>query len=106
MRELPVTTADGTTLYVEEHGDPQAPVTVVLAHGWVLDRRTWRGQTARLPRVAGVPVRILVYDHRGHGRSDPAAPPPSANSVTTWPRSCPPGYRWGRWCWPDTRWAA
>ena len=74
MRELPVTTADGTTLYVEEHGDPEAPVTVVLAHGWVLDRRTWRGQVARLPRVTGVPVRILVYDHRGHGRSDPAAP--------------------------------
>lgn len=72
MRELPVVVGDGTTLYVEEHGDPAASVTVVLAHGWVLDRRSWRRQIADLPAVAGVPVRILAYDHRGHGRSDPA----------------------------------
>ncbi|HEX5494432.1 MAG TPA: alpha/beta fold hydrolase [Mycobacteriales bacterium] len=74
MRELPVVAGDGTTLYLEEHGDPDAPVTVVLTHGWALDRRTWRAQIAGLLRAAGRPVRILAYDHRGHGRSDPAPP--------------------------------
>ena len=35
---------DGTPLHLEEHGDPDAPVTVVFVHGWTLDSRTWRHQ--------------------------------------------------------------
>lgn len=74
MRQIPVVVQDGTGLYVEERGEPEAPVTIVLAHGWSLDRRSWARQAADLPAAAGVPVRVLCYDHRGHGRSDPARP--------------------------------
>lgn len=69
-----VVTRDGTALHVEERGEPDAPVTLVLMHGWVLDRRTWGRQLADLPGAIGQPVRILAHDHRGHGGSDPAAP--------------------------------
>lgn len=62
---------DGTELHVEEYGDVEAPVTVVLTHGYTLDRRSWRRQLSDLPAALGSPVRILAYDHRGHGRSDP-----------------------------------
>jgi pimeloyl-ACP methyl ester carboxylesterase len=33
--------ADGTPLHVVESGRADAPVTVVLAHGWTLDERCW-----------------------------------------------------------------
>jgi pimeloyl-ACP methyl ester carboxylesterase len=62
---------DGTRLHLEEHGDRAAPVTVVLVHGWTLDSRTWRHQVEHLPARCGRPVRVLAYDHRGHGRSGP-----------------------------------
>ncbi|MGI9063611.1 MAG: alpha/beta fold hydrolase [Pseudonocardiaceae bacterium] len=66
-----VTTSDGTRLAVYRHGPTDAPVTVVLAHGWTLDSRTWEPVVARLlagPQAVGV----VCYDHRGHGRSDDA----------------------------------
>ncbi|GAA1208659.1 alpha/beta hydrolase [Prauserella alba] len=67
-----VTVSDGTRLAVET-SEPEAaghPVTLVLVHGWTQDRRTW-------DRVVGelvAPVRIVRYDLRGHGDSDPAGP--------------------------------
>jgi pimeloyl-ACP methyl ester carboxylesterase len=69
-----LTLSDGTALHLEERGDPAAPVTVVFAHGWTLDSRTWRYQLAHLPAACGQPVRVLAYDHRGHGRSGPVRP--------------------------------
>ncbi len=66
--------ADGVPLHVEIDGPADAPVTVVLAHGWTLDRRTW-GPVARALASGPAPVRVVRYDHRGHGRSaavDPA----------------------------------
>jgi pimeloyl-ACP methyl ester carboxylesterase len=61
--ELP----DGVRLHVETSGPADAPVTVVLLHGWCLDRRTWHHQVAGL-QSAGT-ARIVTYDARGHGRS-------------------------------------
>jgi pimeloyl-ACP methyl ester carboxylesterase len=58
-------------LYAEEYGDPDAPVTVVLLHGWTLDRHIWHRQVTGLPET-GIPARLVVYDARGHGRSGPA----------------------------------
>ena len=63
--ELP----DGVRLNVESHGPTDAPLTVLLLHGWTLDARTWRRQVADLPAAVGRPVRIIAYDTRGHGRS-------------------------------------
>ena len=72
VRSVPA--ADGVPLHVELDGPADAPVTVVLVHGWTLDRRTW-GPVARTLATGPVPVRVVRYDHRGHGRSaavDPA----------------------------------
>jgi pimeloyl-ACP methyl ester carboxylesterase len=46
-------------------------VTVVLLHGWCLDRRTWHRQLTALPQALhGQPApRVVAYDARGHGRS-------------------------------------
>ncbi|GAA2041808.1 hypothetical protein GCM10009839_50380 [Catenulispora yoronensis] len=58
---------DGAELHVEEDGAADAPVTVVLAHGWTLSVRAWRAQAAAL--AATGQVRVLRYDQRGHGFS-------------------------------------
>ena len=64
-----------STLHVETSGPADGSVhsgvTVVMAHGWTLDSRTWVPVADRLGRD----VRVVRYDHRGHGRSaacDPA----------------------------------
>lgn len=62
-----VRASDGVRLHVEEHG--AGPLTVVLLHGWTLDRRLWRRQITDLPNLLGGEVRILAVDLRGHGRS-------------------------------------
>lgn len=66
---MDVVTGDGIRLHAEEHGAVDAPVTVVLGHGWTLDRRTWRHQVAALPEATGGAARVVTYDHRGHGAS-------------------------------------
>ena len=61
---------DGAALCVETWGPADAHVTVVLLHGWCLNRRTWHNQIAALQRLSPAP-RIVAYDARGHGRSAP-----------------------------------
>jgi pimeloyl-ACP methyl ester carboxylesterase len=68
-----VTTPDGVRLQVETTGSADAPVTVLLAHGWTCSTRSWHHQLAGLPQVLGESaVRVVAYDHRGHGRSGAA----------------------------------
>ncbi|TCO26459.1 pimeloyl-ACP methyl ester carboxylesterase [Kribbella steppae] len=65
-----VTTTDGVRLNVETVGPDDAPVTVLLVHGWTCSTRSWHNQVEGLPRILGEDaVRIVTYDHRGHGRS-------------------------------------
>jgi len=64
-----VSLPDGVRLYVEEYGDADAPLTVVLLHGWTLDARLWRRQFADLPPRLGTPVRLVAFDLRGHGNT-------------------------------------
>jgi pimeloyl-ACP methyl ester carboxylesterase len=61
-----LTLPDGVRLHVETSGPADAPVTVVLLHGWCLDRRTWHYQAQAL---GSMNARVIAYDARGHGRS-------------------------------------
>lgn len=66
---LTVLSADGTRLSVEVHGPDDAP-TVLLGHGWTCSAGFWGRVLHRL----GDDVRAVVYDQRGHGRSELVAP--------------------------------
>jgi pimeloyl-ACP methyl ester carboxylesterase len=67
-----VTADDGLRLSCEEiepvHGS--AALTVVLVHGFALDRRTWHFQRSALAGFAAPAVRTVLYDLRSHGRSE------------------------------------
>jgi pimeloyl-ACP methyl ester carboxylesterase len=67
-REQTVTAADGTKLHAEIFGPEDAP-TIVLAHGWVCQIGFWHYQLRDLSDE----FRVVAYDQRGHGRSEPAA---------------------------------
>lgn len=56
---------DGTRLYVELQGPVDAPVTVVLVHGFTARLEEWTLQRGPLAEQA----RVVLYDQRGHGRS-------------------------------------
>jgi pimeloyl-ACP methyl ester carboxylesterase len=66
--EIEVLAEDGVALAVEVHGPPDASATVVLAHGYELSQRLWARQVLAL-REARPDLRVVTYDHRGHGRS-------------------------------------
>ncbi|MDQ4085020.1 MAG: alpha/beta fold hydrolase [Actinomycetota bacterium] len=68
-----VRTGDGLRLHVDVSGADDARVTVVLAHGWTQSMHTWRYQARDLPGAVDLPIRVVRYDHRGHGRSDRTA---------------------------------
>jgi pimeloyl-ACP methyl ester carboxylesterase len=88
--------ADGAALQVEEVGPLDAPLTLVFAHGWALRMGSWFYQrrglsgadfgaatppaaaevgvetvpaTASTSSAPAVPVRMVFYDQRSHGRS-------------------------------------
>ncbi len=52
-------------LHVEVDGTPDAPLTVLLTHGFTARLGEWDGQRAALRGRA----RLVLWDHRGHGRS-------------------------------------
>jgi pimeloyl-ACP methyl ester carboxylesterase len=60
-----VVTDDGVRLHVEFDGDPRAPLTVVLSHGFTARLVEWDVQRAALRSRA----RLVLWDQRGHGRS-------------------------------------
>jgi pimeloyl-ACP methyl ester carboxylesterase len=64
-----VRSADGTALHAEVFGPDEGP-TVVLAHGWTENLSYW---TYQIRELSGRGLRIVAYDLRGHGESDPAA---------------------------------
>ena len=65
-------THDGLELTVCSRGPDEARVTVVLAHCWTADMDDWQYQVRDLLDAFGHDVRILTWDHRGHGSSEPA----------------------------------
>ena len=73
--ECSVTADDGIRLACEEIEPPageKAALTVVLVHGFALDRRTWQEQRPYLAGLTDPPVRVVIYDQRSHGRSERA----------------------------------
>lgn len=70
--ERTVTVRDGVRLAVRDQGPVDADATVVLLHGLCLDQRSWERQIHHLTRRWGAQIRIISYDHRGHGESDSA----------------------------------
>ncbi|MBB4930053.1 pimeloyl-ACP methyl ester carboxylesterase [Lipingzhangella halophila] len=64
-----VRAGDGAELRVLTRGPDSAPLTVVLAHGWLLSSDIWSPQASHLASVPDVPLRIIRFDHRGHGGS-------------------------------------
>jgi pimeloyl-ACP methyl ester carboxylesterase len=73
-RSTVVTTNDGVPLAVRECGPPDAPLTVVFAHGFCLRMGAFHFQRDRLSRQWGDQVRMVFYDQRGHGLSGDASP--------------------------------
>ena len=57
-------THDGGTLFVVESGDGPP---VLLSHGVTLSVRTWFHQLELLPKDG---LRVIAFDHRGHGQSE------------------------------------
>ncbi|ETW26552.1 alpha/beta fold hydrolase [Mycobacterium gastri] len=67
-----VTTSDGVALAVRDYGSSTAAHTVVLLHGFCLNKDSWDIQIRHLIRQWGSRIRIISYDHRGHGESSDA----------------------------------
>ena len=70
-RRMTVTADDGVDLHVEIQDAPGATLTVVFCHGYLLNSASWDVQRSML---AGK-VRVVLWDHRGHGRSGWGSPP-------------------------------
>lgn len=67
VREDRVRTDDGAELHVVTAGTRRAHAPrIVLSHCWTGDRRVW-GPVAR--RLVAGGHEVVLYDHRGHGRS-------------------------------------
>ena len=71
-RSRVVTTEDGVSLAIREVGPADAPLTAVFVHGFCNRMEGWHFQRVHLERVWGPTVRLVFYDHRGHGRSGSA----------------------------------
>jgi hypothetical protein len=68
-----VTTSDGVSLSVRDWGSHAAGHTVVLLHGFCLNKESWNIQMTQLIGRWGNNIRIIGYDHRGHGNSGNAS---------------------------------
>ncbi len=67
---------DGVGIFYEVHGD--GPV-ILLSHGYSATSEMWRGQIDALSRKN----RVVVWDMRGHGRSDYPADPAAYSEEAT-----------------------
>ena len=64
-----IAAGDGARLSVRDYGSRAPDHTVVLLHGLCLDQSSWDIQIGQLIREWGNDIRIISYDHRGHGDS-------------------------------------
>lgn len=59
-------TTDGTRLFYAQAGPDDGP-TIVFVHAWALNSGMWQYQ---IPALLDAGMRCVVFDRRGHGRSD------------------------------------
>jgi pimeloyl-ACP methyl ester carboxylesterase len=64
-----VITNDGVALAVNDFGSRRPRHTIVFLHGLCLNSTSWDAHIDRLIRQYGPALRLISYDHRGHGRS-------------------------------------
>lgn len=74
---MAILTRDGVRLYYEAHGD-QGPV-ILLTHGYSATSQMWVGQVEALAKD----YRLVVWDMRGHGRSDAPSDPAAYSEAET-----------------------
>jgi pimeloyl-ACP methyl ester carboxylesterase len=67
-----VSARDGVRIAVADSGPMDADHTIVLLHGLCLSRQSWSTPAYLLSESLSDGVRIISYDHRGHGRSQRA----------------------------------
>jgi len=67
-----ITTGDGVQLAVRDYDPPTRTHTVIFLHGLCLSRTSWERQIDYLLGRYGDSIRIIPYDHRGHGGSSAA----------------------------------
>lgn len=71
-RVVRILTPDGMELVGAEWGERSAPRTVVFLHGFCLSQTSWALHIGSLIDRYGPTIRIISYDHRGHGQSQAA----------------------------------
>ncbi|MGB1223972.1 MAG: alpha/beta fold hydrolase, partial [Mycobacterium sp.] len=71
--KVTVTTRDGIQLAVRDYRPQSMGHTVVLLHGLCVSDAVWLRQIDYLNRLHGKNIRVISYDHRGHGRSSRAS---------------------------------
>jgi pimeloyl-ACP methyl ester carboxylesterase len=82
-RVAAVRTSDGAQLHATVDGSDDAPVTLVLAHGWTLSQAAWDDVADSLASsIASNELRLVRYDQRGHGRSTWRSPTHPEASIT------------------------
>ena len=67
-----IATSDAVRLACRDYGDPTARRTVVFLHGLCLSQLSWTRHVAYVLRRHDGAVRVISYDHRGHGQSQSA----------------------------------
>lgn len=65
-RSRKLTLADGAQIFVEEMGPPRARSGIIFVHGSAMRTDLWHYQMTAFPGR-----RLVFYDMRGHGRSQP-----------------------------------
>ncbi|WBO68762.1 alpha/beta fold hydrolase [Streptomyces camelliae] len=94
-------TTDGTRLFYAEAGEAGGR-TVVFAHAWALNSGMWHYQ---IPAALAAGMRCVVFDRRGHGRSDVPGRGYDLDRLADDLADCSPTWSCATRCWSDTPWA-
>lgn len=70
IRRYALPVGDGVNLSVDEWGPSEPVATVIATHGWALSGASWERVVDEL-KVVSSHLRVITYDCRGHGASDP-----------------------------------